>query len=203
MLVIQDFANIDIYLFDQLLKERITLDMKIFDAGCGQGRNSYYLAKNGFDLEGMDQNQEAVKACRDMLLSLDRKELIDQFISGNLNQLPYKDSSFDFIISSAVLHFSQNPEEFEKQFSELVRVLKPDGILFIRLASSIGMDPFSLKALGNRRYHLPDGSNRFLVDRDYLLELFDTYNLNPIDPIKTSLVDGMRAMTTLVCRKEQ
>lgn len=197
-----EFGNIDIYLFDQLLKGRIKNNMKILDAGCGYGRNIVYLLQNGFNVSAVDYNPDAVEYCKGLLHQFSREELIDRFTTENLNELSFEDCQFDFIISSAVLHFAKNPDEFEKQFSELYRVLKPGGILFARLASSIGLEPNSIQSLGNRRYHLPDGSDRFLVDKNYLIELFSRFHYNSLDPIKTSLVDNMRAMTTLVCEKE-
>ena len=47
-MTLQDqFGNIDIYVFDQLLRGRIAPGMRVFDAGCGGGRNLVYLLRNG------------------------------------------------------------------------------------------------------------------------------------------------------------
>ena len=69
----------------------------------------------------------------------------------------------DFVISSAVLHFARDDDHFQAMLRETWRVLKPGGLLFCRLASSIGMER-QIKPLGQRRFLLPDGSERYLVD---------------------------------------
>ncbi|MDX1578091.1 MAG: class I SAM-dependent methyltransferase, partial [Gemmatimonadota bacterium] len=43
----ETFGDLDIYLFDQLLRGRITPDMRVLDAGCGNGRNLIYLRRVG------------------------------------------------------------------------------------------------------------------------------------------------------------
>ena len=43
-------GNIDIYLLDQILKDRFKKSFKILDAGCGEGRNLIYFVRNGFKL---------------------------------------------------------------------------------------------------------------------------------------------------------
>ena len=44
----EEFGDIDIYLFDQLLKGRLDASMSLLDAGCGGGRNLYYFLRNGY-----------------------------------------------------------------------------------------------------------------------------------------------------------
>lgn len=115
------FGQIDIYLFDQLLRGRIGPGMRILDAGCGNGRNLLYL-------------------------------------------------------------------------------LQPGGLFFCRLASSIGLEGRG-ESLGGRRYRLPDRSERYLVDEPLLLELTRDLGGVLLDPLKTTVVQGQRRMTTWVVRK--
>ena len=61
-----EFGNIDIYLFDQLLKGRIAAADKVLDAGCGSGRNAYYLLAQGVEVYGVDTNPGAVTGLRDL-----------------------------------------------------------------------------------------------------------------------------------------
>ena len=60
----EEFGAIDIYLFDQLLRGRIRPGMRIFDAGCGYGRNLVYLLREGYDVFGVDNDPAAIAGDR-------------------------------------------------------------------------------------------------------------------------------------------
>jgi hypothetical protein len=107
----------------------------------------------------------------------------------------------DAVISSAVLHFAADHAHFGRMVDEMWRVLRPGGLVFARLASSIGIE--SLVRPGeNGRCRLPDGSERFLVDEAMLLARTEAMGGVLLDPIKTTNVQNLRAMTTWVVRKE-
>ncbi len=78
--------------------------------------------------------------------------------------------------------------------------LKPRGMFFCRLASSIGLDGRG-ESLGGRRYRLPDGSERYLVDEALLMTLTAELGGTLLDPLKTTVVQGQRCMTTWVLCK--
>jgi hypothetical protein len=82
---------------------------------------------------------------------------------------------------------------------ELWRVLAPDGLFFARLASSIGIEPLLPATRGRMR--LPDGSHRFVVDEQMLLRLTADLGGELLDPLKTTVVQGQRAMTTWTAKK--
>ena len=65
-----EFGNIDIYVFDQLLRGRIAPGMRVFDAGCGGGRNLVYLLRQGYDVCGNDADPSAIAQVRAMAASL-------------------------------------------------------------------------------------------------------------------------------------
>ena len=164
----QQFGGIDIYLFDQLLKGRITSEMRVLDAGCGGGRNLIYFFRSGFNVSGVDQSSEAIAQIRSLAAQLAPHLPEDNFRAAAIEQMPFDDESFDVVISSAVLHFARDEAHWHSMVREMWRVLKPGGIFFARLASSIGMED-KIKQIEGRRYHLPDGSDRFLVDEQTLL----------------------------------
>ena len=133
-------GNIDIYLLDQILKGRYEKGNKILDAGCGEGRNMIYFLNNQFDVFGIDKNESALNMLRFLTRSIDPSYDQTRISIGNIDKLPYEDWFFDHIICSAVLHFAQNESHFEAMIRELVRVLKPEGSIFIRMASNIGLE---------------------------------------------------------------
>lgn len=174
--------------------------MRILDAGCGSGRNIEYLLRAGFEVAGIDQSAEAITYLHDKLGKILSHIPLDQFEVGEISQMPYENNSFDWVISNAVLHFAQNHAHFVAMVNEMMRVLKPKGILFVRLASDIGISHL-IEPLENGWYHLPDGSNRFLVTELQLVELTQQLGANLIEPIKTTNVQNLRAMTTWVIQK--
>ncbi|ASU33092.1 class I SAM-dependent methyltransferase [Mucilaginibacter xinganensis] len=191
----QLYGNIDIYLFDQLLKGRFDGCQKVLDAGCGGGRNLVYFLRNGFDVYGIDPNPEAIDAVAELAGMLAPDIPASNFQIGAAEDLPFNDATFDLVISSAVLHFAADTSHFENMLRSMWRVLKPGGYLFARLASDIGIETL-VNQLGNGRYLLPDGSERFLVNEEMLLAYTSDLNGQLFEPIKTTNVQNLRCMTT-------
>ena len=189
------FGGIDIYLFDQLLKGRFIPGMRILDAGCGSGRNLVYFLRAGYEVFSVDESSEALAQTRRMAAELAPHLPQDNFRAEPVQRMSFPDASFDVVISSAVLHFAGHEQEWDSMVKEMWRVLKPSGIFFARLASSIGME-VKVELIGGRRYHLPDGSERFLVDQSMLLRVSDELGGEFLEPIKTTIVQNLRAMTT-------
>jgi SAM-dependent methyltransferase len=187
------FGQIDIYLFDQLLRGRIAPGMRVFDAGCGYGRNLVYLVRQGFDVSGADQDPDAIAAVRNLAPTAD-------FRQEPIEAMSFSDHVADLVISSAVLHFARDDRHFEAMLEGTWRVLKPGGLLFCRLASSIGIER-QLRPVSGRRHLLPDGSERYLVDEAMLLALTNRLGGKLADPLKTTVVQKQRSMTTWVVRK--
>jgi len=194
------FGGIDIYLFDQLLKGRIVPGMRVLDAGCGTGRNLVYLLKSGLEVFGVDQSSGAVAQTQRLATVLAPHLPLENFRAEPVEQMSFGDQGFEVVLSSAVLHFARDEEQWQRMIGEMWRVLKPGGIFVARLASSIGIED-KITLIGGRRYHLPDGSERFLVDEAMLLGVTASLGGEFIEPIKTTVVQNLRAMTTWCLKK--
>ena len=195
----EQFGQIDIYLFDQLLKGRIRRGMKILDAGCGSGRNILYLMQEGYDVCAVDSDARAVEGVRRMARMLAPSLPEQNFRLESVEEMSFEDACADVVISSAVLHFARDDAQFDAMLRGSMRVLKPDGLFFCRLASSIGIES-QIRQVGGRRYKLPDASVRYLVD-EALLESLTEQLGEMADPLKTTVVQNQRSMTTWVVRK--
>jgi tellurite methyltransferase len=198
--LLEQFGEIDIYVFDQLLRGRIAPGMRIIDAGCGGGRNLLYLLSQGYDVAGCDRDHKAVEAVRALASRLAPHLPGGNFRVEPIEAMSFPDACADVVLASAVLHFASDDEHFQAMVGELWRVLKPGGMLFARLASSIGIENRVVRVRG-RQYRLPDGSERYLVDERSLLDLTAVLGGELLDPIKTTIVQDQRAMTTWVVRK--
>lgn len=196
----ESFGGIDIYLFDQLLKGRFTPRMRVLDAGCGGGRNLIYFLREGYDVCGVDQSSESVAHVRALASTLAPHLPVDNFRVEPIERMSFADAGFDVVISSAVLHFARDEEHWLDMVSEMWRVLKRGGIFFARLASDIGIEE-RVEWIEGRRFHLPDGSDRFLVDEGMLLATTDSLDGEMLEPLKTVVVQNMRSMSTWCLRK--
>jgi tellurite methyltransferase len=193
----EQFGGIDIYWFDQLLRVRVAPGMRIFDAGCGSGRNLIYLLSEGYEVFGVDQDARAVAAVRELAAAVPA----DNFRVEAIEKTSFPDAFADVVISSAVLHFARDDEQFRAMLLGTWRVLKPGGLMFCRLASSIGIER-QIENVGGRRFLLPDGSKRYLVDEALLGGLTQELGATLLDPLKTTVVQNQRSMTTWVVRKD-
>ncbi|MFF5381156.1 class I SAM-dependent methyltransferase [Pedobacter suwonensis] len=196
----ETFGDIDIYLFDQLLKGTYNECETVLDAGCGTGRNLQYFLKSGAQVYGVDRDPEAITQLKIAVSAFPYINPEENFSIAPVEQLPFENESFDLVISSAVLHFAMNQEHFEAMLTSMWRVLKPGGYFFCRLASEIGIESL-VRFIGNGRYMLPDGSERFLVNQEMLVRLTKNLGGQLHEPIKTTNVQNSRAMTTWCVRK--
>jgi SAM-dependent methyltransferase len=196
----EQFGQIDIYVFDQILRGNITRETRVLDAGCGYGRNLVYLLRDGCEVFAVDESSEAVEHVRRLSASLETGLAAENFQVGPIERMPFPDSFTDVVICNSVLHFARDESHFKKMLAEMWRVLRPGGMFFCRLGSRIGMD---FEAVGGNRYIIGDDSVWFLVDEEMLLMLTEEMDAILVDPLKTTIVQDYRCMTTWVLRKRR
>jgi len=196
----EQFGQIDIYLFDQLLKGRISPGMRILDAGCGSGRNLVYFLREGYEVYAADSNGKAVDSVRSLARMLAPALPESNFRVEAVEHMSFDDACADVVVSNAVLHFARDDAHFESMLYGSWRVLKPGGLFFCRLGSSIGMES-QVERVQGRRYRSPDGSERYLVDEGLLGSLTERLGAELADPLKTTVVQNQRSMTTWVLQR--
>jgi SAM-dependent methyltransferase len=113
--------------------------------------------------------------------------------------MSFETDSMDVVISSAVLHFARDASHWMAMVHEMWRVLAPGGLLFARLATTVGQS--RLTQLGGGRYVMPDGTTRFLVDHERLLNVTRDLGGSLLDPLKSTVVHEQRSMGTWAVRK--
>lgn len=194
----EEFGPIDIYVFDQILRGNIAPGMRILDAGCGSGRNLLYLLRAGYEVQAIDADKESIELVRGLAAALAPHLPSENFRTGSIERMHLPDNSVDYVICNAVLHFANHEQHFRAMVQELWRVLRPGGIFFARLGSRIGMQ---FEHIRNDVYRVGDGTEWFLVDESLLLAITAQLNGSLVDPLKTTIVQNQRCMTTWVMRK--
>ncbi|MCS4433788.1 methyltransferase domain-containing protein [Aquiflexum gelatinilyticum] len=194
-------GNIDIYLLDQILKGRFTKEMKILDAGCGEGRNTIYFLQGGYQIFGVDSNPIAIQMARIYAQTIQKDYDVFRFQTSLVGNMPFHKGAFDVVISSAVMHFATSETHFLTMMDDMMSVLKPGGIFFLRMTTGQGEMQEKSPHLGDGVYLLPDGSERFLLTDSLEKEIVSKYKLQYIEPAKSVLVHGQRAMGVFVWEK--
>lgn len=179
----ETFQRMDVYLLDQIFKSRIDKNSIVLDAGSGSGRNSIPLL-----------NKDVQVTCIDPIVQ-DYGKHQSNFSNSSI-ELFESVTQFDFIICNAVLHFCESHEQFNQAIEKLISLLKNAGVLFIRMTSDIGIA--TQEKLNGDLYKLKDGSTRYLVSRSQITAICTKYNLDLVEPVKTTLVEDLRAMSTIV-----
>jgi tellurite methyltransferase len=197
----EQFGQIDIYLFDQLLRGRISPGMRVLDAGCGSGRNLIYLLREGYEVYGADSDAQAVDTVRSLARMFAPALPASNFRVEPVEHMSFDDACADVVVSNTVLHLARDDVHFESMLQGSWRVLKPGGLLFCRLASTIGMES-QFKRIQGRRFQSPDGAERYLVDEALLGSIAERLGGELVDPLKTTVVQNQRSMTTWVVRKK-
>ena len=100
---------------------------KILDLGCGTGRHTIYLLKNGFKVYGCDASESALKIAKEIIKNVEFKKC-------DMTSLPYKNNYFDGVLCHFVIQHGKI-EQIKKAISEIYRVLRKDGILYLSVPS--------------------------------------------------------------------
>ena len=196
----EQFGHIDIYVFDQILRGNIAPGMRVLDAGCGYGRNLVHLLREGCEIFALDLDRDGVEHVRRLSASLGTGLPVENFLIASIEDIPFPDAFVDVVICNSVLHFARDEEHFRTMLAELWRVLRPGGMLFCRLGSRIGME---FERVQGGRFLVGDGSEWFLADEEMLMELTEEMDSVLVDPLKTTVVQDYRCMTTWVQRKRR
>jgi 2-polyprenyl-3-methyl-5-hydroxy-6-metoxy-1,4-benzoquinol methylase len=158
-----------------------------------------YLLRSGCEVFASDVDPNAVATVRQLAATLAPDLPGENFRVEPIERMTFQDS-FEVVLCSAVLHFAADDRQFEAMVHALWRALKPGGVFFSRLASTIGLEN-RMRHVAGRRFLLPDGTERYLVDEAMLVDLTRQLGGRLLDPLKTTIVQNQRCMTTWVVGK--
>lgn len=117
----------------------------VLDVGCGAGHTTAWLSSLGVPMVAVDQSAESLRR----LLA----RVATPAVEADAIDLPFKDAQFDGVLADGVIHHTVRPA---LALREVVRVLRPGGLLFVRVYRAESIYPASYRLIG--------GLLRFLVD---------------------------------------
>jgi ubiquinone/menaquinone biosynthesis C-methylase UbiE len=106
---------------------------RVLDLGCGTGRHSLFLAKQGFDVYATDMSPTAVKIAGEKAAALELKNV--HFQQHDMRDMPFEDSFFDAVICTWTLHHG-TLVQIQRTVDEVHRVLTPGGIFVTDIPST-------------------------------------------------------------------
>ncbi len=127
---------------------------KVLDLGCGSGRHTVYLAKNGFDVYGIDIAPVGIKLTKDWLKQ--EKLRADLKFGSIYQKLPYEDNFFDALIAIQVINHGKI-ENIRKLIKEMERILKPNGLIFITVMQKTSVRNWRINSIKREIYCGDDG----------------------------------------------
>lgn len=98
--------------------------VRVLDIGCGPGFLSHYLAREGYEVTGVDFSFQFIKAAKSSWGSAPNLN----FLKTDVTNLPFEDSSFDAVVANYTI---EHILDVEKALQKMARVLKPTGVMFL------------------------------------------------------------------------
>lgn len=149
---------------------------RLLDNGCGPGRHAVYFAKKGFAVTGLDQSPEALDYLRAWA---GREEVSVTAEQGDLFAMPFADGSFDCIVDYNASYHTDTAG-YRRAVSELHRVLKPGGEVFLTLLSrrdDVYQNASPVEKLDRFTLRHDGGTPHFYGGREDLAAIFQGFSL--------------------------
>lgn len=181
-------GNIDLHLLDEILKGRFNPQMRILDAGCGEGRNLQYFLAQGYSVFGVDKEPMAIKMLRMQAREMPEKN----FVVSAIEDRPFSTGFFGAILCVNVLQHAVDTHHFDQILEALVDMLASGGVLFIRLETE-----FLMKHLHRP---VPARVDKTLTN-NVIIPWMERFALRSLAPVKQEIVDNSIDLLTLVAQK--
>lgn len=135
---------------------------RVLDLGCGSGWLSVFLARDGFEVVGVDLAQHAVELGQ---MWAKQENLPIQFETADITELEYTDGSFDAVVANSIFeHLTY--ELAEATLKRLRRMLRPDG-LFFGCFDKVGTGPGEFYELDDGTHVYTDKGRKGMLLRNF------------------------------------
>lgn len=184
------------HLLEQLRGGLLQPQMKILEIGCGYGNNIRFFIKHRYQAFATDQSEESIQLIREYLPGWNPVLNPENFQPADPLALPFDDGFFDYAFSLHFSGFTKTFQTLQSLIGEALRVIKPSGVLFLQLETSIGLEGKILHLTGNR-YLLQDGHEKFLLSEQEVNEVLNNLKCSTIRPMITVMNHAGQSNTIL------
>ena len=191
------FGNADIYLIDAILKGHIP-EGKVLDIGFGQGRNLPYFLQTGFDVWGIESDEQSIHFLEYFSNTFQSRKL--NLISGDILKMPFEENFFDVVLCSRVLHLLDSKESFIQGWNETLRVTKPNGVIYLTVSSTLNNSFYSEQPDGRMKF--PDGSIQMALTENILTSMDIDSECELLENIRTITHRNYHSETVFLLRKK-
>ncbi len=147
---------------------------KILDIGCGEGKDSIFFAKNGYEVFSLDFSSRAIKSCKEKAIKNKLQKLLHPIIHDISKPLKFENGTFDVVYAHLSLHYFDDKTTI-KIFNEIRRVLKPGGLFLVKVKSI--KDPLYGKGKKIESDMFDFGHIRHFFSKKYLLSKLEGFKV--------------------------
>jgi len=138
---------------------------KVLDLGCGSGWLAVYLARQGFEVVGVDVSAQAINLANTWASQEDLKISFDV---ADASQLQYQAGSFDAVVANSI--FEHFPIKQAQQLTDKVNTMLRDGGIFIGCFDKVGGGPGEYYTLEDGTHVYTDKARKGMMLRRYELD---------------------------------
>jgi len=132
-------GNHVLFAFAQAERNR-TRGNTLLDIGCGAGSNAVPLARQGWQVTGIDLSKPMLEAAANRIRANGLADRV-QLAHAAMDRLPVADHSQDFIVAHGIWNLAGSSAEFRAALNEAARVARPGAALFVYLFSRSTFPP--------------------------------------------------------------
>lgn len=185
------WGGMDLHLLDLVMKGRLDGVHHVLDLGAGKGRNGLPFLQAGCALTAVDAEEEAFADYP-----------ADERLTTHVAAFEERawEPVHDLVVLCAVLHFARDLAHWRAMAEAAWSAVAPGGVLFVRTASTVGLSSIAPR-LPEGGFTVGQGEQPFLVDAEEFLVQTHLWAAHWLEPLRTSVVEGGRCMTTWVLQK--
>ena len=178
--------------------------LKVADLGCGAGRYTIWLAKQGYDVYACDASEGMLNKTKEGLEKIGYPDIEKKILKSRLENLSFEDQMFDIVLTNGVIHNAFTCEEYVLCLKECVRVLKPDGVLYLSVFTSDTVDE-KLEKEEEHVYLTPDGLRMVLFSKEEIVQMLSELDYQMIEECgryDIQVETGVRSLFRAVYQKK-